>query len=204
MLDEPAAARIRQLGQPRTFVTGDVLVAEGTESDELLLIISGRAKILTPSPSGREAMLGVRGPGDLIGDVSAIDGRPRSASVIALERVTAAAVATSQFVSLLEAEPAVALSLLRSLAHRLRDADDKRRQHAGLDATARVASRLVELAEMGEVVPLTQEDLSGWTGASLEATAKALRTLRDAGVIVTGRKRIEVVDLAGLTRWAAG
>jgi CRP-like cAMP-binding protein len=140
----------------------------------------------------------------LIGDVSAIDGRPRSASVIALESVTAVAVATSRFVALLETEPAVALSLLKSLAHRLRDADDKRRQHAGLDATARVASRLVELAEIGEVLPLTQDDLSGWTGSSLEATAKALRALRDAGVIVTGRKRIEVVDLDGLRRFAAG
>ena len=192
------------LGHRRSYATDDVLVREGSPSREVLVIQSGRVKIVTVGPGGRDAMLGVRGPGDLIGDVSAIDGRPRSASAVALEPVDATVMATSTFIAFLEREPAAALSLLRVLAHRLRDADDTRRVYSGLDATGRVASRLLELAEQfgrpdGVIdLPITQEDLSGWTGSSLEATAKALRVLRVAGVVATARKRIEVTDVEGL------
>src|SRR5262245_47490088 len=112
MLDDAVATRLEQLGQRRAYAAGEVLVSEGSDSTEVLLIVSGLAKVVTPSPAGRDAFLGVRGPGDLIGDVSAIDDGPRSATVVALEPLTTSVTATSQFVALLESEPQVALSLL--------------------------------------------------------------------------------------------
>jgi len=214
-LGDAAAARLHTLGRVRSFVRDAPLVREGSASDEVLFITKGRVKIVTVSRSGREAVLGVRGAGDLIGDVSAIDGHPRSASAVALERVDARVIATSSFVQFLAETPEASLCLLRLLASRLRDADSKRREHASHDATARLANRLIELGErFGEPgsgqhrdrvrinVGLTQEELAGWTGSSLEATAKAFRALRSAGVVTTGRKRIEITNLDALRAWA--
>ena len=215
LLGGAAAAKLHTLGRVRTFVRDATLMREASASDEVFFITNGRVKIVTVSPSGREAVLGVRGEGDLIGDVSAIDGRPRSASAVALEPVEVRAIATSSFVQFLAETPEASLGLLRLLTSRLRDADAKRLEHAGHDATARLASRLIELGErFGEPIqgqrrdgvrislPLTQEELAGWTGSSLEATAKALRVLRCAGVVTTGRKRIEITDISALHGWA--
>jgi CRP-like cAMP-binding protein len=105
----------------------------------------------------------------------------------------------------------VAVLLMRLIVGRLRDADRKRVEYGAYDTTGRVATRLVELAERyGEPVdggvrvalPLSQDELAGWTGASREAVSKALRTLRDRGLIETGRLRVVVHDLEELRRHA--
>ena len=81
------------------------------------------------------------------------------------------------------------------------------------DIAARVAGRLVELADrFGEAVPdgvrisvpLSQDELAGWVGASREAVAKALRVLRDRGLVTTGRRTMTVLDLDGLRGRARG
>ena len=93
---------------------------------------------------------------------------------------------------------------------RLRDADRQQVDFAAYQTLGRVARRLVELVErFGEesddgsvriTLPITQEELAGWAGASREATAKALHELRDLGLIETARRDITVRDLAGLER----
>ena len=101
--------------------------------------------------------------------------------------------------------PRVALLLLETLSRRLRDAGRKRVEFAAADTVGRVCSRLVELIERfgvreGDAVaidlPITQEELAGWCGASREATAHALQTLRELGWVETGRRRLVVRDVA--------
>ena len=105
------------------------------------------------------------------------------------------------------------MALLRLVTSRLRDADRKRVEFGAFDIAARVAGRLVELADrFGEPVPdgvripvpLSQDELAGWVGASREAVAKALRVLRDRGLLTTGRRTMTVLDLDGLRRRASG
>lgn len=158
---------------------------------------------------GKEVVLAFRGPGDLLGELSAIDGQPRSASVEAIESVEALAIATADFRAFLVEHPEIALMLLEKLSRRLRDADRKRVEYGAHDTVGRVAARLLELAdEYGEEdargisigLPLSQEELAGWTGSSREAVSKALRTLRGAGWVVTERRRITVCDPEALRR----
>ena len=103
----------------------------------------------------------------------------------------------------LEADPEAARELLIVIAERLREADRRRLEYTTQDTLARVATRLLELTErFGEPVagglrselPLVQEDLARWCGASREATVKALRTLRRLGVVSTGRRTVTVHD----------
>jgi CRP/FNR family cyclic AMP-dependent transcriptional regulator len=101
--------------------------------------------------------------------------------------------------------------LLRIVTGRLRDADRKRLEFGAYDTLNRVARRLVELVDrFGEptesgikiALPFTQDELASWVGASREAVAKALRTLRACGYLRTQRRTYTVVDIEGLRRRA--
>jgi CRP-like cAMP-binding protein len=191
----------------RRFARGQALMHQGQVADRVLLVQSGRVKITSISVTGREVVLAFRGPGDLVGELSALDGSPRSATIVAVEPVETLALAREDFLSLVASDPSISLLLLRALSRRLRDADAKRIEFASFDTMGRVAVRLVELCERfgehdGEAVrielPLSQEELAGWTGASIESVARALQTMRTLGWIETGRRRVRVLDLEAM------
>ncbi|GAA0569612.1 Crp/Fnr family transcriptional regulator [Actinomadura livida] len=205
-------------GRVRDFARGDTLFTEGEDPGWVAVLLRGRVKAFSYREQGGEALLAVRGPGALLGEVAAIDGQPRSASVAALEPVRALAVSADEFMAFLQAHGRVSIIIMRVLCQRWRDADRKRAEFGMFDATGRVAQRLVELAERfgvpyragpegeGQSVRITlnlsQEELAGWVGASREAVSKALRTLRAHGWIETGRRRLIVHDLQALRRHA--
>jgi CRP-like cAMP-binding protein len=142
--------------------------------------------------------------------MSAIDEEPVSATVTALEPIEALVVPVDSFMEYLQRHPRVALMLLRNMSRRLRDSDRKRIEFSAFDTLGRVARRIVELAEdFGETdggdgiritLPLSQEELAGWTGSSREAVSKALRTLRNRGWIETHRRAITVLDIDSLRK----
>jgi CRP/FNR family cyclic AMP-dependent transcriptional regulator len=202
-------ADLRDAGRLRRWERGATVMNEGETADWVLVLTSGRVKVSSHTESGTEVVLAVRGPGALLGDMSAIDGEARSGTVTALEPVEGLVV--HDFAGYLHDHGRVAVLLMRLLIARLRDADRKRVEYGAFDTTARVATRLVELAERyGEptsggvkvALPLSQDELAGWTGASREPDSKALRSLRDRGLIETGRRRVIVYDLEGLRRRA--
>jgi CRP-like cAMP-binding protein len=128
--------------------------------------------------------------------------------VTAVEPVVVLVIAASAFRAYLDSHSRVALAMLATLSNRLRESDRKLAEYAAADTLGRVSARLVELCEMqgdlgggGAVqitLPITQEELAGWTGASIEATAKALRQLRSLGWVTTARRSLEVHDLPAL------
>lgn len=195
----------------RRWPAGASLFLEGEQSSTVVVIASGRVKVFSLTEEGEEVVLAVRGPGGVLGELSAVDGRPRSASVAALEPVVAHVLSVEVFRDFLASHAAVAVALLQLVIDRLRDADRKRAEFAAYDTPARVAQRILELAErFGEpdangtriTVALSQDELAGWVGASREAVAKALRTLRESGQLTTGRRTMTVLDLDGLRRRA--
>ncbi len=195
----------------RRYRRGAVICAEGEPSGWLLVIVAGHVKISSYIDDGSEVLLDVRGPGALVGEVEATDGRPRPATVTALEAVEALMVSGDDFTEFARSRPGMEL-LLTILCERLRDSDRKRIEFAALDATERVVARLVELAdrygapvEDGVIIislALTQEELAGWTGASREAVSKAFRSLRRRGWIETGRRTVMIRNLAALRQLA--
>jgi CRP-like cAMP-binding protein len=196
----------------RRFARGAALFHERQPSDRVAVLLAGRVKLYSTTVDGREVLFEVRGPGELLGELGSIDGRPRSASALALEPVEALVVPAADFRSIIERSPRAAVHLLGVVAGRLREADRRRVEYAAFDTVGRVAARLVELAgRYGEPGPegvlidltITQEELAGWTGASREAVSKALHQLRGLGWIETGRRRIRVLDLEELRRRAA-
>jgi len=209
-LHEKEVAALRALAVVRRWPAGSALVHEGDRSDRILIVQSGRVKIVALTKDGTEMLLALRGAGDIVGELSAVDGRPHSAAAVALEPVTCLAVDRTDFTTFLETHPRAAVVLLRVIASRQREADSRRVEFGAVDSVGRVARRLAELAEgYGEdmrdgsiriTMGLTQADLAGLTGASREAVSRALRVLRDEGVISTERRSVTVHDLAGLRR----
>ena len=195
------------LGRRRRFDAGAPLFLEGDLGGNVMIIRSGHVKVFATSDDGHGRVLAVRGPGDVLGDLSAIDNMPRSAGGSALEPVDAQVIAAGDFRTFLAETPGAGLALLRVVIARMRDSDRLRVEFGALDTLARVAMRLVELAErVGEphqgairvALPLTQDDLAGWVAASREAVARALASLRRRGLIATARREITVLDLDGL------
>jgi CRP/FNR family transcriptional regulator, cyclic AMP receptor protein len=203
---------LRRAGHRRQFAAGQALFVEGDSAERVFLLEAGWVLLSCAAPEGREVVLGLRGPGDVIGDMSILDGEPRSATALALDPLEAVVAPASAFTAAL-ADPAVAQSMIRVLASRLRDADRKRVEFSALDTLGRVAWRLLELSERfgseteeGIVVelPLSQEQLASWCGASREPTVKALASLRSLGTITTGRRRVVIRSSEALSRHARG
>jgi CRP/FNR family cyclic AMP-dependent transcriptional regulator len=197
---------LREHGRTVTFKAGERLLHERDSGDSVALILRGRAKVSHADADGRETVLDLRGPGELLGELAALDQAPRSSSVTAIEEVEALLVPAATFRSLLE-RPGLAEEVMRMLSARFRDADRKRIEFGALDSVGRVAARVVELAERyGEdagdgvaiALPISQEELAGWAAVSRAGMASALRTLRECGWIETERRRITILDLDAL------
>jgi CRP/FNR family transcriptional regulator, cyclic AMP receptor protein len=201
------SATLRREGHVRHFRRGQALFTEGDRAERVFLIDSGWVMISCTSAEGREIVLGLRGSGDIIGELSTLDGEARSATALAVADVDAIVASGSVFTQALE-RPDAARELIGVLATRLRDADRKRLQFATLDTLGRVAERLLELSErfgqptadgISVEMPFSQEQLASWCGASREATVKALAALRSLHCISTGRQSLVIHDMAALS-----
>jgi CRP-like cAMP-binding protein len=130
-LDASAQERLRELAVPRRYEVDSSIFREGDRSDHVVIVTRGRVKVASLRPGVGEVVLAERGPGDLLGELSAIDGKPRSADAVAIEEVSALSLLNEDFRTFLEEQAGAALSLLTTLAGRLRDAD---RRHAEFGA----------------------------------------------------------------------
>jgi CRP-like cAMP-binding protein len=207
-LSEDDRRDLEAIGYRQTAERGDLILARGNVADHVVILESGRVKVSVLTTTGREAVLTFRGPGALLGEQSLVDESPRSATVTAVEPVAMLVVTASSFRRYLGSHPDVALVMLATLSSRLRESDRRLAEYSAADTLGRVCARLVELCEtQGDLdgadevqitLPITQEELAGWIGASLESTTKSLRSLRSLGWVATGRRSIEVHDLAAL------
>lgn len=198
-------------GTPRAWSPGAVLIRESDVSDHVILLVSGRVKISSAAPSGRQVMMAIRGPGDLLGEVSAIDGGERSATVTALTDVRAVSLTGAEFHRFMIGTPSVTVELLKLVVGRLRESTRRRLENGVYDVPSRTARLLIDYARLygepvrgGVVVKLRQSELAEAAGASREAVAKALRIFRDAGAVRTNRGSFDVLRLDVLDRYAQG
>lgn len=200
-------------GRRRTWAQGDVVVREGDRADSAIVLLVGLAKIHKSTSGGADVVLGLSGPGDLLGEMSAVRDAVRSATVTALEPIEARVLTVQEFRRFLSDRPTAALALIDLTLSRLYVADARRLEFASSESLGRVTSRIVELAErfgrprdpaqIEVAMPFNQEELASWSASSRESTARALRTLRELGLIETHRLALTVLDLDALRLHAA-
>lgn len=160
-------------------------------------------KVTSVSRGGDEALLAIRGPGDILGEMAAVDSQPRSATVVTLVTVEAQLIDGDRFLSALDQLPGLSLALLRHLARSLRESDNKRLQYVSASSSGRLASLLLELMDkhgrrtgVGWTIelPLSQRELAAAAATSREAVARTMRTLRERDVIRTSRRTVVVMQ----------
>jgi CRP/FNR family cyclic AMP-dependent transcriptional regulator len=166
-----------------------------------------------PAADGADVVLGLCGPGDLLGEITAVRDASRSATATALERVRAVVLPIPELRSFLASHPHASLALLDLALRRLYVADARRVEFATSETLGRVTGRLLELADRfgrrlpdGTIdvgLPINQEELASWSASSRESTARALRTLRELHLIQTHRLRLTVLDADRLRLHAA-
>jgi CRP/FNR family transcriptional regulator, cyclic AMP receptor protein len=204
--DERAA--LFAAGRRRRYPRHARVFHEGDRSDFVIVIVEGRVKIVATAEDGSEALLSVREPGALVGELAALDEAPRLASAVVLEPLTAIVLTAEQFRAFVADHPRVALQLMSVLIGRLREADRRRVEFGAYDVAGRLARLLIELtadhegptaAGVGAAqVHLSQHELAGLIGASRESVARALGQLRSRGLLTTGRRTIAIADLEAL------
>jgi CRP-like cAMP-binding protein len=190
-----------------------MVFAEGDRTTFVVVVLSGWCTVWTPTERGGRLILALRGAGEVVGDMAALDGRPRSASVSALGPMAGLVVPGERFRRFLASRPHANALMMSQLTERLRSADHERRSLASMTVLQRLAERLVELADRtgrldDKVVtirlPLAQHELAASVGSTREAVAKALRLLREQGLVRTGPGTLAIANLDPLRLFAAG
>ncbi|MFA1541741.1 Crp/Fnr family transcriptional regulator [Actinomadura monticuli] len=210
-LDPAQQSALRDAARPRQFPVKAPLVYQGDESDHVIIIERGWAKVTSSTADGHDVVLAVRGPGDLIAESAVLGGRPRAATVTALSPIRALVVPAARFTGFLDEHPDVWMLVTGTFVQRMDDSDRRLTAHVTSRGPQRLAALLTDLAEMsahhvppapdGSIEigpPLSQEELGSWMDASRETVARALNGLRREGLIRTGWRRITVVDLPRL------
>ncbi|MBI3179504.1 MAG: Crp/Fnr family transcriptional regulator, partial [Deltaproteobacteria bacterium] len=145
-LDAETLARLGERLKPVDFAKDALIVGQSDQGDALFIIERGRVKVVLYGDSGREVILTMFRPGDFFGEMSLLDGQPRSANVMAVEDTRALVLSRQDFVEHLESSPATALRILAEMSLRLRRADEVIGNLALLDVYGRVARVLITMA----------------------------------------------------------
>jgi CRP/FNR family cyclic AMP-dependent transcriptional regulator len=207
----PASNRqaLLRLGVRQQFEAGKVLVRQGERSTHAILMLDGFVKVTASTESGDVALLDIRAGGDLVGELAALDGQPRSATVTAAGSVIVRLIDQAELRAYLRDNPDAWLAVTRGIAAKLRWATRRRIDVSGGSAMVRLLRVLIELVESygkptargsGVVITasLTQPELAALVGAAERTVHKSLAELRERRLISTGYRRITVLDPQGL------
>ena len=178
----------------RNVPRGTIVIVEGDPTDSLYIIISGRLKVMMSDTEGKEVILAMLGPGEFFGEMGLIDDSPRSATVMAVEPCELITLAKKDFKKFLAEHFEMAMTVMRGLVRRLREADRKIGSLALLDVYGRVARLLIDMSEAvnGQKVVtkrLPKQDIAKMIGASREMVSRVMKDLQLGGYIeVQGAK----------------
>jgi CRP/FNR family transcriptional regulator, cyclic AMP receptor protein len=192
------------LGRVRSYPKNTVIITEGDSSDSLFVVLSGRVKAFVSDSEGHELILDTQGPGDYVGEM-ALDGKPRSASVVTLEPTTFSVVQREPLRDAIRRNPDFALEMLSKVIERARDATDNVKNLALLDVYGRVARLLLNMAVEvdGKLrIPdkITQQEIAERVGASRDMVSRIFRDLTVGGYISV-ENRIITINKKPPARW---
>jgi CRP/FNR family cyclic AMP-dependent transcriptional regulator len=188
VLQESQLALLTSVVSRKSFPRGTTIIAAGDATDSLYVVISGRLKVMMSDDEGREVILTMLGPSEYFGEMGLIDDSPRSASVITLESCELLVLSKRDFKQCLSENFEMAMTVMRGLVKRLREADRKIGNLALMDVYGRVARLLLEMSERidGQQVvtkKVAKQDIAKMIGASREMVSRVMKDLQVSGYI---------------------
>lgn len=210
-LPPPSFERVAALATQRHYREGEVVCTQGEPGDALYAVVNGRVRIGTGTADGREIFLNIMEPGDTFGEIALLDGGTRTASAVAMTAAELVVLRREHLFALLQKEPQVALEMLRLCGERLRWTSGLLEDAALLDAPARLAKRLLSLAQLhgersgdGLTLRISQEDLASFLGVTRQAVNQQLQAWKAEGWVALGRGSVTVLDERALRAMAQG
>ena len=191
----------------RKYLRGDAIMHKEDDGQSLFIVEKGSVRVYLPSLQGADLTLALLGPGDFVGDLSLLDGQPRSASADAMEDTSVLSLERSDFIELVRSSPDAAMAVMTVVAKRLRNTDEMAADLAFLDVGGRLAKKLLEMASSHGVdrhdgtlldVNITQEQLANMIGVTRESVNRNLGRFRQDGLISSRGRRIVLRDPEGL------
>ncbi len=203
--------RVRLLDRAvmRRLVAGERLYLSGDRVRRAHLVCAGVVKMTAHDTEGRETILCLGLAGDVIGDIAALDGYPQPLDAVAATRTTLLGFDADLFVTVLSGNPAACLELAGALARRTRWIVDTALERTGSEVPARLAGRLLDLADLvGSVrngaleleVTLPQADLARLAGMCRESANRTLKVFKDAGIVDYHQRRLRILRPDALER----
>lgn len=197
-LDEESLVLLVSHSRAISFKKNSILMTEGETGESLYIIESGSVRIYVSDEQGAEMTVFVQRPGSYIGEISLLDGAPRTASVVAIEDTRVLVISKTSFFECVSKNPQIAFRIIQSVTQRLRKATDDIRNLALKNVYQRLAYKLAELSsEKDGVLELprkySQRELANMIGASREMVGKILAELSSGGYINTDGPRVQLV-----------
>lgn len=187
------------------------LLLRAQDRGELLLLVSGRVRVTTYAASGRQVTFRDLPAGEVLGDLAALDGQPRSADVVTLEDSLVAVLERADFLALLREEPDLALRLMQRLALRVRELSERVIELSTLSVQNRLHAELLRLAQVAGVsgnqarlAPAPRHlDLAARVSTNREQITRELNALVREGLLEKDRGALVLTDVAQLARKVA-
>jgi CRP/FNR family transcriptional regulator len=200
-------------GVPRTLEAGEILYLAGDRERRVHIVADGVIKMTARDAQGAETILFLAMPGDVVGDVAALDDLPQPLDAVAATRCTVVGVDADLFVDVISASRSAVLELGRALAGRTRWVCDTALERTSSEVPARLAGRLLDLADLigyvkqGTIemeLPLAQRDLGRLAGMCRESACKTLRRFKAQGMVDYEGRRVRILNPAALERVRSG
>jgi CRP/FNR family cyclic AMP-dependent transcriptional regulator len=211
-LDDDSLSSLAAVCGQRAYGKGQYLWYQGDPGTVLLIICSGLVKVMLASGHGDEMVLAMLGEHEAMGELSVLDGLPRSASIVAVQPTTVLLLDRSSMLEILGRRPEVLAEVLRALGRLVRRTTEQTGDLVFLDLGGRLAKLLLRLggrppSDGGPVVldsGLSQSELAAMIGATRPAVNRALQTFVSRGLITIDGPVIALRDLPELRRRAEG
>lgn len=189
-----------------SYRPGEHLLMDGDDRGGFVILIhAGQVKVVMRDEQGTEHLLGIRARGSLLGEMSYLNGLPRSAGVVAINQVRASMIAWDKLDLYLREFPRVSMEIARMLADRLRESDESGREIRTEPVPARLVKLLRSLANdfadhgaRGSVIPLSQAEIAQLARAAEVTVNRLLREFRDRNMVRTDYRRVVVPCLVCL------
>jgi CRP-like cAMP-binding protein len=188
----------------RDYKKGEMIYIAGEKKKTLYVIHKGKVKLTRISPSGKEQIISILGPGDFMGELSLFNDEPITNNAEALEDTTVCIIDGDKLKEIMAKYPAIAFKVLEELSRRLKRAENLIENLGVNDVETRIVQTLLDLADENGVINLdiSKKDLAAYMGMSQETLSRKLSYFQDKGLIKQiGHRRIEILDKESLEEY---
>ena len=207
-LSDSQIALLESVSMHRTFEKGQTIIHKSDRGDTFFSILTGKVRVILTDEEGKEFIVGILKQFDFFGELSLLDGEPRSATIVSQDATEVLVIKRDDFLKLITKHPEMCIKILEVLGSRLRKANQHIESLVFLDVCGRLARMLLDMGESADAsktdqgtvieVEYSRTDLANLVGTTRETLTRALKTLENMGYILIRKNRLVITNESGL------